>query len=132
MAEDVQQIYARWLDWGTRLGLGALIAAFLAYVFHLVEPFVPPARVAAWWGMPADRFFALSGAPTGWDWLALAGHGDYLNLLAVAALSLVTVVCYARIIPVFWRRGDRLYAAIALAQVAVLVAAASGLIAGGG
>jgi len=130
MIDRVQLTYARWLDWGTRVGLVALIAAFLAYVFQLIEAFVPLERLTAWWGLPADRYLALSGAPTGWGWLPLAGRSDYLNLLAMAALSMVTVVCYLRIVPLHWRRGERLHAAIALAQIVVLVAAASGLIAG--
>lgn len=130
MIDHVQRIYARWLDWGTRLGLAALIAAFLAYALQLIEPFVPFASLAAWWGLPVDRYLALAGAPTGWAWLRFAGRADYLNLLAVAALSMVPVVCYLRIVPVLWRRGERLHAAIAAAQIVVLVAAASGLIAG--
>lgn len=128
--DRVQLTYARWLDWGTRLGLVALIAAFLAYVFQLIEAFVPLARLPAWWGLPADRYLALSGAPTGWAWLPFADRGDYLSLLAVSALAMVTVVCYLRILPLHWGRGERLHAALALAQIVVLVAAASGLIAG--
>jgi hypothetical protein len=130
MVDHVQRIYARWLDRGTRIGLAALIAAFLAYAFQLIEPFVPLASLAAWWGLPADRYLALAGAPTGWAWLRFAGRADYLNLLAVTALSMVPVVCYLRIVPLLWRRGERLHAAIAVAQIVVLVAAASGLIAG--
>jgi hypothetical protein len=92
---------------------------------------VPLGRLPALWALPADRYLALTGAPTGWGWLALLGKGDYLNLLAVAALALITVVCYLRILPIQLRRGERLQAAMAMAQVVVLLAAASGLFAGG-
>jgi hypothetical protein len=43
----------------------------------------------------------------------------------------VTLTCYLRIIPLPLRSGERLQAALAIAQVIVLAAAASGLFAGG-
>ena len=130
-AAPEQRVYARWLDWGTRIGLGLLIAAFLTYAFGLLDPFVPLSRLPAMWALPVDRYLALTGAPTGWGWLVLLEKSDYLNLLAVAVLALITVVCYLRVLPVQLRRGERLQAAMALAQVVVLLAAASGLLAGG-
>ena len=33
-----QRVYARWLDWSTRISLGVLIATFLAYVGGLSAP----------------------------------------------------------------------------------------------
>jgi hypothetical protein len=130
MSAPEQRIYARWLDWGTRIGLLAMIAAFLTYAFGLLDPFVPLGRLPALWALPVDRYLALTGAPTGWGWLSLLGKSDYLNLLAVAALALITVICYLRIASIHWRRGERLQAALGMAQVGVLLAAASGLIAG--
>lgn len=130
MSAPEQRIYARWLDWGTRIGLLAMIAAFLTYALGLLDPFVPLGRLPALWALPVDRYLALTGAPTGWGWLPLLGKSDYLNLLAVAALALISVICYLRIAPVHWRRGERLQAALGMAQVGVLLAAASGLIAG--
>ena len=37
-----QLVYARWLAWGVRLGLGALAISFVAYVFGLLPASVPP------------------------------------------------------------------------------------------
>jgi hypothetical protein len=126
-----QRTYARWLRWGTRAGLALTLAAFVAYGFGLLAPFVALDRLPALWGMPVDRYLALSGAATGWDWLRLAGHADYLNLLGIALLALVTIGAYARVGVLYWRRGERLQAALASAQVLVLLIAASGLLAGG-
>ena len=72
-----------------------------------------------------------TGAPGGWGWLALLGHADYLNLAAVALFGLVTLACYARIVPVLFAAGERPQAWIALAQVLVLAAAAVGIFTGG-
>ena len=127
----IQAIYARWLDTATRLGFGVSLAAFLLYVSGVVEPFVPLERLPQLWSLPAARFAEATGAPAGWGWLALVGSADYLNLAAVALLGLVTLVCYARIVPVLFASGERLQAWIALAQVLVLAAAAAGIFTGG-
>src|SRR5207237_6178018 len=94
-----QQVYARWLDWGRRIALVVLIASFLAYALALVDPLLPPQELATLWAFPVDHYIAASGAPTGWGWLPLLPKSDYLVFLAVAMLGLVTVICYARIIP---------------------------------
>ncbi len=131
MVSQEQQVYARWLDWGTRLGLTLLIGAFLAYILGLVPPLVPLDSLPALWGLSADRYLALTGAPAGWGWLRWLGSGDYLNLLGVAVLALCTVVCYLRILPIQLAHGERLAALMAIAQAAVLLLAASGALAGG-
>lgn len=126
-----QQIYARWLDWGTRLSLAVLVAAFLAYVFGLTPAALPLAEMPRFWRLPLERYLALSGSPTGWGWVAMLDKGEYQNLVGVALLGLVTVVCYLRVLPLLLARRERLQAAIVAAQVLVLLLAASGLLAGG-
>ena len=127
----MQVIYARWLDIATRIGFAVSLAAFLVYVTGVVEPFVPLERLPQLWGLPAARFAEATGAPVGWGWLALLGSADYLNLAAVALFGLVTLACYARIVPVLFSAGERLQAWIALAQVLVLAAAAVGIFTAG-
>jgi hypothetical protein len=127
----MELIYARWLAWGTRLALTVLVASFLAYAFGLVEPLVPPQELVRLWTLPVDHYLSATGAPTGWRWLRLLDKGDYLNFVGIALLALVTLVCYARIVPILVKSGERLHAALALAQVLVLLAAASGLLVGG-
>jgi len=119
-----QDIYARWLDWGTRIALVVLIASFLAYAFALLDPHLPPRELAKLWAFPVDHYIAASGAPTGWGWLQLLHKSDYLIFLGVAMLGLVTVLCYARILPLLLGQGERLRAAIAVAQIIVLLGAA--------
>jgi hypothetical protein len=123
----MELIYARWLDWAVRIALGVLAASFAVYALGILQPFVPVEELARLWRLPVDRFVAATGAPTGWGWLRHLGTGDYLNLLGVAMLGLITVVCYARILPLLLKPGERLYAALAIAQILVLLIAASGL-----
>ena len=115
-----QHLYARWLDVGTRIAFAILVLSFAIYVFGVFEALVPPHELARLWILPADRYVAATGAPTGWGWLALLGKGDYLNFIGIAALAAITILCYARIVPAL----PRLHAALALIQIAVLLAAA--------
>lgn len=119
--------YARWLAWGTRVAFATLIAGFALYVLGVLEPLVDHASVVRLWRVSVGEYIAATGAPTGWSWLRYLGKGDYLNLLAVALLCLITVVCYARVLPLLLKT-DRVYAAIAAAQILVLLVAASGLL----
>jgi hypothetical protein len=127
----MELIYARWLSWGTRLALALLAATFLAYALGVSEPLISLERLPGLWSLAHDQFLAATGAPTGWAWLAVAGRGDYANLAAVALLGMVTAVCYLRILPILLARGERTLALLAALQVAVLLLAASGWLAGG-
>jgi hypothetical protein len=128
--ELLQKTYATWLEAVSRLGLALLVITFLAYVFDVWEPHVPIEHLPQFWSLPAHEFRAATGAPHGWEWLLLLGRGDYLTYVGVAVLSLASIVCYVRIAPALAARGERLYAAIALAQIVVLILAASGVVSG--
>ena len=121
---DEQEIYARWLAWGTSIALVVLIASFLAYALALRDPHLPPQELVRLWAFPVDHYIAASGAPTGWGWLALLHKSDYLIFLAVAMLGFTTALCYARIIPVLFKEEKPWRAWIAIAQVIVLLGAA--------
>ena len=129
--EHEQALYARWLSAGTHIGLAVLAAGFILYVTGAFAPIVPFDRLPAVWSLPVDRYIALTGWPSGWGWLRSLGRADALSVGGVAVLSAVTIVCYARILPEFLRRGERVQAALALVQILVLLAAASGVFAGG-
>ena len=123
----IELTYARWLDWGTRVGFVILIASFFAYALELVAPHVPLDQLAKTWTLPVHDYRAAVGAPAGWDWLGLAARGDYLNYFGIALISLVTGICYLRVLPLLFTRGERAYALIAAAEVLVLAAACAGI-----
>ncbi|HEX2199347.1 MAG TPA: hypothetical protein VHG88_12130 [Burkholderiales bacterium] len=126
----MELIYARWLGWCSRVALAVLTGSFLLYVFG-AEPLVPLEQLPALWRLPVGEYVAATGAPTGWGWVYRLGFGDYANMLGVALLCLVTAVCYLRVLPNFFGNGERALGVLALLQVIVLVAAASGLFAAG-
>ena len=112
------------------MALTVLILTFVAYVLRVAPPLVPLERLPDVWTLPVDRYVAATGAPTGWGWVEWLRSSDYANLLGVALLCLVTIGCYLRMLPILLRRGERLLAVVAIAQVVVLLAAASGWLAG--
>lgn len=123
--------YARLLDWGTRIGLVLLIVSFVAYVLGLAEAHVPPERLPQIWQHPVGRYLELTGSPTGWGWLALVHRGDIAGLVGIAVLAGCSVLCLLALVPMYLRRGDRAYAALCVAEAAVVVLAASGVLAAG-
>ena len=131
VAQPPEQLrYARWLEWGTRIGLTVLLLSFAAYVLGLAESHVPVSRLPELWVHPVSRFLELTQSPTGWGWLALLHRGDIAGLLGIAILSGASVLCLLALVPIYLARGDRIFAAVCLAEVAVVVFAASDWLAG--
>lgn len=125
---EEQGRYAGVLEWFTRLGLVLLAAAFLAYATGLLPSHVPIDRLPQLWGLPAGEFLARTATPAGWGWVRLLGRGDMLNLAGIGLLAGCSMLCLASILPVYLKRRERLYAAIVVAQMAVLVLAAWGIL----
>jgi len=126
--QQLQDIYARWLDAIGKAGFTATLAALLVYLSGAMPPFVPLAELPALWGLPVGRYLAQTGAPTGWAWLGLLERGDFLSLVAIASFAAASALCYLRALPAFIAHRDRTYASIAAAQVALLLVAASGVL----
>ena len=136
MNEPLQQApeqlrYARLLEWGSRLGLVLLVGSFSAYVLGWLPALVSPERLPELWTLPVADFLQHSGKPAGWAWLAFAGHGDVMPLLGIAVLAACSVPALLALVPLYHARGDRAFVALCLAEVVVVLAAASGWLSGG-
>jgi hypothetical protein len=127
----LQERYAQWLDACTKVAFVLSVASFLLYVSGALTPYVPLDRLPDFWNLPLEQYLERTQAPRGWGWLRFLGYGDYLNYLGICMFALVVLVCDLAVLPHLLRRGERLLAALALAQAAVLLGAASGLFAGG-
>lgn len=123
--------YAQLLDWGTRIGVVALVIGFAAYLAGLLPPHVPLAELPGLWGLPVDAFLQRTQTPTGWGWLALAHKGDLSNLVGIALLAGCSLAPLLGLIPLYLKRRDHAYAAICLLVAAVILLAASGVLTGG-
>lgn len=131
MAEE-QQAYARWLDAGMRTGLLLLLATAAAYLLGLLRPHLPLEDLPHYWSLPVKKYLVAAGIGPGWSWVLMIHRGDFLNFVGIAFLSGVTIACYLAIAPIFFRRGDRVYAWLSVAEVLVLALAASGVLSVGG
>jgi hypothetical protein len=120
---DPQQVYAAWLQRGVRFALAFCVVALVLYLSGVLAPQVPLASLPRMWSSPAET--------SGWTWLATVHRGDSLTLAAIALFSTLTLACYARVVPALLGRGERLHAWLAIAQVIVLLAAASGVLVAG-
>jgi len=127
----LQQLYARWLEAGMRTAFAVSLVAFLLYVSGVLPAYVPLEALPQYWGLPVDEFLRRTGAPAGWRWVGMMDRAEYLNLACVALIASATLVCYLRVLPALIGMRQRLDAAVAALQIAVLLAAASGFFAGG-
>ena len=127
----IQERYAHWLDAGTRTAFVVSLLTFALYVSGLVAPHVPLSALPRLWNLPLKAYLERTASPTGWSWLHLIGYGDFLSYAGIALFALVVIASDLAIIAPLLRRGERLMAFLAAAQVLVLLAAASGWFAGG-
>lgn len=124
-----QRRYARWLAWGTGLGLGLLVVSFLLYVLGVLTPHVPIERLPELWRLPASELLTRTGVDSGWGWARFVERGDMLVLAAIAILGSCSIPCIAAVMPIFAASRERVFVAVCVLQVAVLALAASGVLA---
>ena len=138
-ATKEQLLYANILEKGMLIGLVLMFITFGLYVFGIMPAAIPLNEIANLWNQPVHSYLESINhtylhwdhLPTGWSWLKLIGKGDFINFIPVAILSGVTIFCYLAIVPGLFRRGDKAYGIMALAEAAILALAASGLLAVG-
>jgi hypothetical protein len=123
--------YAFLLDWGSRIGVFALLISFAAYIFGLLTPHVPLDQLPGVWRLPVATYLEKTATPTGWGWLALAVKGDLSNLIGIALLAGCSLPPLLALIPLYLKRRDYLYAGLCALIVLVLLLAASGVLTGG-
>ncbi|MGB3647534.1 MAG: hypothetical protein WA992_03235 [Desulfobulbales bacterium] len=135
-ATEEQLLYAKILEKGMLVGLVLLFVTFGLYVFGIMPAAVPLDEIAGYWSQPVHEYLVAINTnflhwdhlPTGWSWIKLIGKGDFINFIPIAILSGVTIMCYLAIVPGLFKRGDKAYAIMALAEAAILTLAASGLL----
>ena len=102
--------YAFLLDWGSHLGVFALVISFAAYLLGILSPHVPLEQLPGVWSLPVATYLERTATPTGWGWLALAGKGDLSNLIGIALLAGCSLPPLLALIPLYLKRRDYLYA----------------------
>jgi hypothetical protein len=130
-ATPEQLLYARILEKGMYLGLLILFITYVLYVFGIMDPYIPLDKISNYWSMNVHDYLEHTGIKNGWAWLGMLKYGDFINFIGVALLAGVTIICYAAIVPTLLKSKDTVYAIIAILEVIILSAAASGILAVG-
>ena len=130
-ATPEQTAYADLLFYGCWLGLGIMILTYSLYISGAMTPHVPLETMPQVWSDPVSTYLEKANIPTGWGWTSLLGNGDFLNFIGIVLLAGLSIICYLKTIPAFFRKGDKVMGFIAVAEVLVLLLAASGIVGGG-
>lgn len=121
--------YANLLLYCSWTGIGILAVTFALYMSGVITGYVPKTEIAQYWGLSVHDYLAATGAPTGWAWLSMLSYGDYLSLIGIAFLALLTIVGYLFLLmPAYLRKKDMPYFTIVILEITVLCLAASGIL----
>jgi hypothetical protein len=131
-ATEEQITYAHLLNHGMRIGLILLTITFIIYVAGIMPPYLQVEDLPKYWSLSVHDYLEQTHIQPGWAWLSLLRKSDFLNFIGIALLAGVTIVCYIRVIPIFFSKKDKVYGVLAIIEVLVLVLAASGLLKSGG
>ena len=127
-----QVLYANILNKGMLIGLLVLLITFALYVSGIIDPYIPLDKLSNYWGHPVNEYLHELNIPAGWAWLGMLGYSDFINFIGIAFLAGVSIICYVAIIPTLLKGGDKIFAVIAILEVIVLTAAATGIFGSGG
>ena len=131
-ASGEQRRYGAVLSFAMRIGFVLIICTFVLYLAGVPRPSIHRTEIPQYWGMKVDQYLEATGAERGWSWVNNMGQSDFLNFGPIALLASITVMCYLSIVPLFLQKKDAIYVFLALAEVLVLVLAASGVLPSGG
>lgn len=131
-ASEEQMLYANILSWGTLVGIITLVTTFFLYVFNVLSPVIPIERLPELWKLKAHDYLHEGHLPKGWGWVSYAGHGDFINFIGIVMLAGLSVVSYLAILPIMIRKKDTAFAIMIVAEVLILLLAASGILTAGG
>src|SRR5512139_3367732 len=96
-----QQLYARLLDWGAKIGFAVLVGGFVNYMLGFLPPHVPVDSLPELWSLPLAEYLARTSTPTGWKWLVLLAKGEFPGLVGIAILSGCSLVSLAAVAVVY-------------------------------
>ena len=130
-ATPEQLLYAKILERGMYFGLLILFITFGLYTFGILDPYIPLDKISKYWSYNVNDYLEHAEIKAGWAWLGMLKYGDFINFIGIAILAGVTIFCYAAIVPTLLKNKDMVYAIIAILEVIILSAAASGILAVG-
>ncbi len=131
-ASEAQLFYANLLNKLSLFGFALLVIAFAIYMSGILGSYVPMQEVIKLWTQSSHHSMQTANIHPGWDWVSKVGYGDFLVYVPIIILAGATVVCYLGVIFKFLKTKEYILVGIAILEVLVLSAAASGLLKAGG
>ena len=129
---EEQVRYADLLFKGAWAGIAVMVVTYFIYVSGTFTPHIPLEEVPNAWGMRVTDYVETYGIPLGWGWTGLIGKGDFLNFAGIVLLAGMTIICFLTLIPTYVKRKDWPLTGIVVAEIVVLLVAASGIFGTGG
>jgi hypothetical protein len=131
-ASEAQLFYANLLNRLTLFGFAVLIITFLIYVTGILSSYVSMDKVIQYWTQSSHTYLTANNIHPGWSWVTKLNYADFLVQLPIAILAGITIVCYIGVIFKFMKTREYILVVIAILEVLVLSAAASGILQTGG
>ena len=130
-ASEAQLFYATWLNRLTLAGFALLVVAFFIYILGVLPAYVPMKQVPQYWFQASHHYLETANVQAGWAWLGKIGYGDFLVYIPIALLAGITIVCYIGVLFKFIKSKENVLVVIAVLEILVLLAAASGFLKAG-
>ncbi|HEY8908831.1 MAG TPA: DUF1634 domain-containing protein [Desulfosporosinus sp.] len=122
-----QNLYANIVLVCSWAGIVMMLITFVLYMGGMFHPMIKPSDMPLYWGLNVHKYLQATHAPSGWNWLALVNHADYLNLVGLAFLGSVSVIAYLTLFVNYLRKKDFPYVIMVSIEIIVIVLAASGI-----
>lgn len=130
-ASEAQLFYASLLNKMALFGFAVLVVAFLVYILGILSPYVSKAEVLQYWTQSSHHYMESANIQAGWGWVSKIGYGDFLVYIPIVFLAGITIVCYAGVLFKFLKAKENVLVVIAIMEIVVLLAAASGFLKAG-
>lgn len=130
-ADGVQLAYAKTLEIVAHGVIVALAIGYVIYLFRLLPLDLPIEAVAGNWHLSSTELASKYAVHNGWSCfsgIAPLLHGDAVSYASIVMLAMATTFCLLTAIFMYLRGRDLLYTVMAVLQVLVLLAAASGIL----
>ncbi len=127
-ASEAQLYYAKILNRLTLCGFAVLVLAFFIYILGILPVYVPMDKIPQYWTHSSHHYLQATNIQPGWAWLGKLNYGDFLVYLPIVFLAGITIVCYIGVLFKFIKSKENVLVVIAIAEVVVLLAAASGFL----
>lgn len=119
--------YVNLLFSGSWYALFVMLITYTLYVGDMLSAYVPLPQMPWYWTLPAREYLSRIQVPSGWAWLHLAGHGDFLNVSVIALLLGLSLICSLSLLFALLRQGDRTLVVLLALELALMGLAAAGV-----